>query len=506
MSGFLCSMVGVSSAAAAVVNNAVSFDGTNDFYQVTGLTTTATDSKYLTIAFTWFHASGANSINQNFMTARLGTTSGENGWEVCLQSGRFRYSAPNNSGSDTDMVYGDAQHTNENAWNQMVAYIDHTSFANCKWYVNGVDRTSSLLNGAAIGAVNLANVNLNWGSSNVTIKIGEDLPAFPGTSGFSDFVGRISQIYVHNASGAPTIGNYWNTTSNLPLDLGTNGTATGLAQPLIYHYGTTSTFPTNNGTGFNAYTLTATGNVASAEGPTFGIKLPTGVEFQRSSGERIRVASLGSLPSNSKAWVASAWYKPASLVTSGTHAMFGTTQTIDGNSPIAFEITGSSTINGYGHFLSGAANIDATFTPGFTVGTWYHIVFRLNGTNSGRTQCWVNGVRYLDIAADNYAQNLPHASTADFGMGARSMSTLYTAHCLDGCLAQVWVYAADYDIETNITKFYNNGLVDFGSAGTSSGLPTPHFYHKGSTQATFDDINGSVTGTATVTGTLSTCS
>ena len=233
---------------------------------------------------------------------------------------------------------------------------------------------------------------------------------------------------------------------------------------------------------------------------------PKGVEFQRSSGERIRVASLGSLPSNSKAWVASAWYKPASLVTSGTHAMFGTTQTIDGNSPIAFEITGSSTINGYGHFLSGAANIDATFTPGFTVGTWYHIVFRLNGTNSGRTQCWVNGVRYLDIAADNYAQNLPHASTADFGMGARSMSTLYTDHCLDGCLAQVWVYAADYDIETNITKFYNNGLVDFGNNGTASGLPSPHFYHKGSTQATFDDINGSVTGTATVTGTLSTCS
>ena len=233
---------------------------------------------------------------------------------------------------------------------------------------------------------------------------------------------------------------------------------------------------------------------------------PKGVEFQRSSGERIRVASLGSLPSNSKAWVASAWYKPASLVTSGTHAIFGTTQTVDGNSPIAFEITGSSTINGYAHYLSGAANIDATFTPGFTVGTWYHIVFRMNGTNSGRTQCWVNGVRYLDIAADNYAQNLPHTNTGDFGMGARSMSTLFTAHCLDGCLAQVWVYAADYDIETNITKFYNNGLVDFGNAGTSSGLPTPHFYHRGSTQAIFDDINGSVTGTATVTGTLSTCS
>jgi len=289
MSGFLASIAGAT-YAAPVVNAAVAFDGTNDYYTATGLTTTATDSKYLTIAFTWFHASGANSRNQNFMTARLGTTSGENGWEVCLQSGRFRYSAPNNSGSDTDMVYGDAQHTNENAWNQMVAYIDHTSFANCKWYVNGVDRTSSLLNGAAIGALNLANVNLNWGSSNVTIKIGEDLPAFPGTSGFDDFLGSISQIYVHNASGAPTISNFWNTTTNLPLDLGTNGTATGLAQPLIYHYGNTSTFPTNNGTGFNSYTLTANGNVVGAAGPTYGVQPRTAVSVTANGNAKVSTA------------------------------------------------------------------------------------------------------------------------------------------------------------------------------------------------------------------------
>jgi hypothetical protein len=282
MSGFLASIAGAT-YAAAVVNTAVAFDGTNDFYSVSGLTTTATDSKYLTIAFTWFHASGANSRNQNFMNVRLGTTNGENGWEVCLQSGRFRYSAPDNSGSDTDMVYGDGLYTTENAYNQMVAYIDHTSFANCKWYVNGVDRTSSLLNGAAIGAVNLANNNFNWGSSNVSIKIGEQDTAYNGSTGFDDFVGRISQIYAHNASGAPTISKFWNSTSGLPIDLGTNGTATGLAQPLIYHYGSTATFPTNNGTGFNSYTLTATGNVASAEGPTYGAFVRSAVSLSANS-------------------------------------------------------------------------------------------------------------------------------------------------------------------------------------------------------------------------------
>jgi hypothetical protein len=496
MSGFLCSMVGAKPAGAAVVNNAVSFDGDGDFYSATGLTTTATDAGKITVACTFYWAGGNNL--QQVVNLRLGTGASDYGFWVWINGGRMQLKVATGTGSVPTSIYEDAENSlTQNAYNQFVIYLDTSSWTtNSKIIVNGVSKAFSNEGTSAY--------SFNWGNTATTVKIGQKNSSQTGDG--TDLNGRISQLYIHNSTLVPTIGNYWNTTSNLPLNLGTNGTATGLAQPLIYHYGTTSTFPTNNGTGFNAYTLTATGNVADAEGPTFGITLPTGVEFQRASGERIRVASLGSKPSNSKAWVASAWYKPASLVTSGTHAMFGTTQTIDGNSPIGFEITGSSTINGYAHFLSGAASQDATFTPGFTVGTWYHIVFRMNGTNSGRTQCWVNGVRYLDIAADNYGQNLPHASTADFGMGARSMSTLYTAHCLDGCLAQVWVYAADYDIETNITKFYNNGLVDFGSAGTTSGLPTPHFYHKGSTQATFDDINGSVTGTATVTGTLSTCS
>jgi hypothetical protein len=268
MSGINCSIAGAT-YAAAVVNAAVSFDGTGDYYEAASLTTTATDSKYLTIAFTWFHASGGNSRNQHFMTARLGTSNGENGWEVGIQSGRFRYVSWDNSGSDTDMAYGDYAGPTENAYNQIVAYIDHTSFANCKYYLNGVDRTANLLNGSSIGALNLFNNNINWGSSNVNIRIGQQSTNTNYRSNFDDFLGRISQIYAHNASGAPTISNFWDSGAGKPKDLGTNGTATGLAQPLIYHYGDTSTFPTNNGTGFNSYTLTASGTPTSAEGPTY---------------------------------------------------------------------------------------------------------------------------------------------------------------------------------------------------------------------------------------------
>ena len=404
MSGFLCSMVGVSSAAAAVVNNAVSFDGTNDFYQVTGLTTTATDSKYLTIAFTWFHASGANSRNQTLITARLGTTSGENGWEVCLQSGRFRYVSPDNSGSNTDMVYGDYEGPTENAYNQIVAYVDHTSFANCKYYLNGVDRTSNLLNGAAVGAVNLGNNNINWGSSNVTIKIGEDLPAFAGTSGFSDFLGRISQIYVHNASGAPTISNYWNSTSGLPIDLGTNGTASGLAQPLIYHYGDTTTFPTNNGTGFNAYTLTATGDVVGAAGPTYGRKAVTvgrdgtgaaiSTTQSKFGGASLRVSYSGSTwdylqitgPSSllnfgNNDWTVEGWFRfdntntDAALWTAGPdlNGDFDIRRTDDNLLRIGRVNTAWDVVSG---------------STGIAANTWYHIAFAKSG---GTARIYVDG-------------------------------------------------------------------------------------------------------------------
>lgn len=270
MSGINCSVAGATYAAAVAANAAVAFDGTGDYYQAAGpLTTTATDSKYLTIAFTWFHPTGGNSRNQHFMTAHLGTVSGENGWEVCIQSGRFRYSSWDNSGSNTDIIYGDFPAT-ENAWNQMVAYVDHTLFSNCKYYLNGVDRTANLLNGAAFGEISLANLNINWGATNASIKIGVKDASAQYSTAFSDFLGSIAQIYAHNAVGAPTISNYWNTTSSRPKDLGTTGVTTGLVRPLIYHYGTTATFGVNNGTGFNAYTLTGNGNVVSAIGPTYG--------------------------------------------------------------------------------------------------------------------------------------------------------------------------------------------------------------------------------------------
>jgi hypothetical protein len=247
---------------------AVTFDGTGDYYSATGLTTTATDSKYMTVAFTFYLPSSATGSFMDLFAIRLGTANGEVGYHAILQSTRL-HSYFVNPGNSTGQTYGDFEITASNAWHQIVYYHDATSFSNCKYYVDGVDRTSSsLLNGPSFGEPAMQNVDFNWGTTGAKVYIGNGIIG-TGFDASDEFDGRLSQVYLHNASGAPTISNYWDTSTSKPKNLGTNGTATGLAQPLIYHYGNTSTFPTNNGTGFNSYTLTANGNVTSADGPTY---------------------------------------------------------------------------------------------------------------------------------------------------------------------------------------------------------------------------------------------
>jgi len=245
---------------------AVSFSGSS--YQTSGLTTTATDNKYMTVAFTFYLPSSATGSMMDLFAIRLGTASGEIGYHAVLQSTRLHNYFYNNTGGGTGQTYGDYAIATSNDWHQIVYYHDATSFANCKYYVDGVDRTSNLLNGPSFGEPAMANTNFNWGSSNVSVVIGNGISGW-GDMG-TDFDGKFSQIYVSNTASAPTISKFWDTTDNKPRDLGSYGNSTGLPRPLIYHYGSTTTFPTNRGTGFASYTLTATNSPADAEAPTYG--------------------------------------------------------------------------------------------------------------------------------------------------------------------------------------------------------------------------------------------
>jgi hypothetical protein len=263
MSGINCSIAGAT-YAAAVVNTAVSFDGTNDFYIAESITPSSTTGKFLTVACTFYWDSSGGNL-QHLVNMRYGTSDDQAGlsWRMWVNGGRIQNTFMGGGGSYYSSVYETADNSlTSGAFNQVVFYSDFNNSANNRIFINGVSKavTTDGWN---------SSFGVGWGKTNSKIKIGEREDTLGGDGSDNDFKGRVSQLYIHNASGAPTISNFWDSGTSKPKDLGTQGTATGLARPLIYHYGTTSTFPTNNGTGFNSYTLTGNGNLADAEGPTY---------------------------------------------------------------------------------------------------------------------------------------------------------------------------------------------------------------------------------------------
>ena len=245
-------------------------------------------------------------------------------------------------------------------------------------------------------------------------------------------------------------------------------------------------------------------SMVGAKPAAVAVATPSGVEFQRASSEKIQVKTFSSNVA-AKVQVVSYWFKFASSP-SGDEAILNATYSSDGNAPILAEITGGN-IRHYVHTGSNFHDIQQTPPSAFTSGTWHHVVSKNNVSNSGRSQVWLNGVRLYDVAALNHADNFSVGSTSTnttgYGLGGAPTSA---NRLWNGCIAQVYWYGGDIDIDTDIAKFYNNGVVDMGASGTSTGLPTPHIYHKGSTQATFDDVLGSLGGSSvTVTGTLSAC-
>ena len=278
MSGFLCSMVGASFTSIASTS-AVAFDGNGDFYtSATNFSGGASDAGDLIVASTFFFASNGNSVNDHMFVCQLGTVGNDSnrGWSIILQSGNIRFARHHPGGSDTEVLYLDYQGFTQNAYNHFLLYVKPNASNNandCKAWINGVDRSTSLRTGSAIGGypLNSNSKTFNWNNtSGSTVRVGAFLSG-SGQDSFPDnFEGRIAQFWATGGTlSAPTLSNFYDTATSRPKDLGTQGTATGLSRPYIYHYGDTTTFPANNGTGWASYTLTATGNIASAAGPTY---------------------------------------------------------------------------------------------------------------------------------------------------------------------------------------------------------------------------------------------
>lgn len=251
-------MVGASFTVTAVpITNAVSFDGSGDYYSATGITTSATDANSLTIVCTFYWAGGDNL--QHIVNLRLGTGNSDVGFYMWINGGRTQVTTVG-GGSEYKTMYENTENSlTTDAYNQVVFYMQANSSTNSRIFINGSSKAFTMSN--------LTNTNFNWGNTATTITIGQKQSAITGTG--VDLNGRISQLYIHNQSGAPAISSVWNSSLGRPRNLGTNGARVDTNQPLIYHYGNTATFAANNGTGFASYTLTANGNISDAVGPVY---------------------------------------------------------------------------------------------------------------------------------------------------------------------------------------------------------------------------------------------
>jgi hypothetical protein len=141
----------------------------------------------------------------------------------------------------------------DDEWHHVMISTDHSSTGNTKVYWDGQSKTVTHNNTNSAGAV-------NWGTYD-RIGIGGRTNATIG------ILGDYAQFFIDDAY-LTDITKFYDTTNNRAVDMGTNGTGTGLSQPRIFHYGNTSTFPTNNGTdSYGPLSTVGTGTITDATGP-----------------------------------------------------------------------------------------------------------------------------------------------------------------------------------------------------------------------------------------------
>lgn len=436
MSGIHLALASSFSAAASVIYGAVSFDGSGDYYQATGISTSATDNGILTLGCTFYWNGGDNL--QQLVNVRLGTGGADYGFWVWINGGRMQAKMVSGTGSVPTSIYENAENSlTTNAWNQVIIYWNTANYTTGSYiYVNGSSKAKS-------NEGTPAN-SWNWGNTATTIKIGQKNTSQTGDG--TDFNGRIGQLFISKANDGVTISQWWDSGQSKPYDLGTYGTNTGLTAPLIYHNGSTTTFPTNKGTGFASYTLTANGNVANAELPAYSTgrvaktltatgnaKVSTAQsKFSGASalfdgtGDYVLVEPASGINFGTGNWTIEGWYRASA--TSGDHYVLNFKAPTSGISGL-YDIdsgNGHWGINIYqGNWRAGAFNnklvggVGSGVNTGIDTTTWHH--FALVRDSATTLKYYIDGTQIgstvtLD-ATDNFDSSVMYLGNFVFQSG-----------------------------------------------------------------------------------------
>jgi hypothetical protein len=144
----------------------------------------------------------------------------------------------------------------------------------------------------------------------------------------------------------------------------------------------------------------------------------------------------------------------------------------------------------------------ANFSTTYLDNNWHHCVLEygaVTGSQNGR--CFIDGVdKETSDGTDNITQTISNNRymyiNSDIGLVPTS-ATYRDTNATTIAWSQVFIdFSKDYNIASNLSKFYNSGWVDMGTDGTGSGLTKPDVFLRVSSGAVVN--SGSVSSTTVV--------
>lgn len=230
----------------------------------------ASDTPQITLSFWWRQNSDGTNDHVFNIQSGTSTTSFPAGTKLLfceIYRGRVRvgsYGYWDIQVTDTGAVFESAYGNGwwDNNWHHFVYSVNSSNVDTL--YVDGVNRTSNLA-----GTTPGAGDTVNWSQFNRMSLLGP----WSANADFSG--GDITQVFLDNSyydlSNSTTRAKFYDGGA---VDMGSDGTGTGLTQPLMFHTGDTTTFfnlggDTSRFNYGNTTTGTADGDISTSDGPQF---------------------------------------------------------------------------------------------------------------------------------------------------------------------------------------------------------------------------------------------
>ena len=271
------------SGLAAIQLDADSTQGEGHvFYQTNSFASTS-DTDELTLAFWWKDTNNRTTYAHEDALFRFINSGGNEYLQFNYFRGSTRLLARSGSDSTFDLdirhgvdgfgagSYGNGTYDDGNWHHYLMSVKGSTS--SFELYVDGTEITQGSQNATQYLAAQKRFTENFWEGNHYDQFT---LCAEIFDNGSGQWPNQVTQLYLDNSfndiSDASTRAKFYN---NGAVDMGTDGTGSGLDQPLVFHTGDTSSFFTNAGTGY-AYTLTKVNkssagvdftDIAAADGP-----------------------------------------------------------------------------------------------------------------------------------------------------------------------------------------------------------------------------------------------